>query len=95
MAPTLALALETAGVASGFGLRRRDLTVNDTQKVTLGVIAAYVVVIAILWNVPYIRYILWPFKVRALSCYALLTVSRGMLVSDHHPRQRASVRAAC
>jgi hypothetical protein len=44
-------------------LMRRDLTVNDTQRVTLGVIAAYVVVIAILWNVPYIKYVLWPFKV--------------------------------
>lgn len=44
-------------------LSRRDLTVNDTQKVTLGVIAAYIVGIAILWNVPYVRYVLWPFKV--------------------------------
>lgn len=45
------------------GLSRRDLTVNDTQKVTLGVIGAYIVGIAILWNVPYIRWVLWPFKV--------------------------------
>lgn len=30
---------------------------------TLGVIAAYVVIIAILWNIPYVRYVLWPFKV--------------------------------
>lgn len=36
---------------------------NHTQQVTLGVIAAYVVVIAILWNVPYIKNVLWPFKV--------------------------------
>ena len=44
-------------------LLRRDLTVNDTQKVTLGVIGAYIVGIAILWNVPYLRQVLWPFKV--------------------------------
>ena len=44
-------------------LARRALTVSDTQKVTLGVIAAYVVGIALLWNLPYIRWILWPFKV--------------------------------
>lgn len=45
-------------------LSRRDgLTVTDTQKVTLGIIGAYVVGIAILWNVPYIRMVLWPFKV--------------------------------
>jgi hypothetical protein len=43
----------------------RDLqNPTHTQQVTLGVIAAYVVVIAILWNVPYLRMVLWPFKVR-------------------------------
>lgn len=45
-------------------LIQRDLSVRGAQGVTLGVIAAYVVGIAILWNVPYLRYILWPFKVR-------------------------------
>ena len=44
-------------------ITRRALTVNDTQKVTLGVIAAYVVGIALLWNLPYVRWVLWPFKV--------------------------------
>ncbi|KAK4219193.1 peptidase M50B-like-domain-containing protein [Rhypophila decipiens] len=48
-------------------LSRRDLTVNDTQKVTLGVIAAYIVGIAILWNVPYIRWVLWPFKMLVIA----------------------------
>lgn len=47
-------------------LQRRGLTVNHTQGVTLGVIAAYVVVIALLWNLPYVRWVLWPFKVRVL-----------------------------
>ncbi|KAI1500198.1 peptidase M50B-like-domain-containing protein [Biscogniauxia marginata] len=43
-----------ARLASRDVLSRRDLTVtSDSQKVTLGVIAAYVVAIAILWNVPY------------------------------------------
>lgn len=46
-------------------LLSRDLqNPTKTQQITLGVIAAYVVVIAILWNVPYVRNILWPFKVR-------------------------------
>ena len=44
-------------------LTRRTLTVNDTQKVTLGVIAGYTVAIALLWNLPYIKWVLWPFKV--------------------------------
>ena len=50
--------------ASTAHLHKRDLTVNHTQAVTLGVMGAYVVVIAILWNVPFLRYSLWPFKVR-------------------------------
>ena len=44
-------------------LLRRSLTVNSTQGVTLGVIVAYTVVIALLWNLPYVRWLLWPFKV--------------------------------
>jgi len=44
-------------------LQRRSLTVDSTQKLTLGVIAIYVVGIALLWNIPYVRWSLWPFKV--------------------------------
>ena len=47
-------------------LAQRDLTVKGAQGVTLGVIAAYVVGIAILWNIPYVKYVLWPFKVRVV-----------------------------
>jgi hypothetical protein len=53
----------SATTTSAVLLSRRDLTVNDAQKVTLGIIAAYVVAIALLWNLPYIRWVLWPFKV--------------------------------
>ncbi|KAK4656982.1 hypothetical protein QC762_208790 [Podospora pseudocomata] len=48
-------------------ISKRALAVTDAQKVTLGVIAAYVVGIAILWNVPYIRWILWPFKMLVIA----------------------------
>ncbi|KAK3671759.1 hypothetical protein LTR78_008304 [Recurvomyces mirabilis] len=44
--------------------RNDDLKVRGAQGVTLGVIAAYVVIIALLWNIPYVRYVLWPFKVQ-------------------------------
>ncbi len=44
-------------------LNTRALTVRGAQGVTLGVMAAYIVLIAILWNIPYVRYVLWPFKV--------------------------------
>ncbi|KIE02456.1 hypothetical protein MAJ_01490, partial [Metarhizium majus ARSEF 297] len=49
-------------------LTTRDLqNPTHTQKVTLGVIAAYVVAIAILWNVPYLKMILWPFKMLVIA----------------------------
>jgi hypothetical protein len=58
-------ALVTAGpVIAREVLQRNDtLKVRGAQGVTLGVIAAYVVIIALLWNIPYVRYVLWPFKV--------------------------------
>ncbi|CZT11629.1 uncharacterized protein RAG0_15702 [Rhynchosporium agropyri] len=52
---------------SAHHLQRRALTVNSTQKVTLGVIAAYTVAIALLWNLPYIRWSLWPFKMLVIA----------------------------
>jgi hypothetical protein len=54
----------TAPALASHHFERRGLSVNHTQGVTLGVIAAYVVVIALLWNLPYVRWVLWPFKVR-------------------------------
>lgn len=63
--------LRRAAVAAGPGvtqhLMRRSLKVNDAQKVTLGIIAVYIVVIALLWNIPYVRWSLWPFKVSHTS----------------------------
>ncbi|KAK4191711.1 peptidase M50B-like-domain-containing protein [Podospora australis] len=54
-------------IARSVLVRRGGLGVTDAQKVTLGIIAAYVVVIAILWNVPYIRWVLWPFKMLVIA----------------------------
>ncbi|TVY37223.1 hypothetical protein LOCC1_G007468 [Lachnellula occidentalis] len=56
-----------AGPSAAHHLLRRSLTVNDAQKVTLGVIAVYIVVIALLWNIPYIRWSLWPFKMLVIA----------------------------
>ncbi|KAI1383953.1 peptidase M50B-like-domain-containing protein [Hypoxylon trugodes] len=59
---------EVARLARRDAVSRRDLTVtSDAQKVTLGIIAAYVVIIAILWNVPYVRWSLWPFKMLVIA----------------------------
>lgn len=48
-------------------LAPRSLSVNSTQKVTLGIIVAYVVLIALLWNIPYISWILYPFKMLVIA----------------------------
>jgi hypothetical protein len=74
MAPAPEAALEAIArsvVEHDAGLAPRDLqNPTHTQQVTLGVIAAYVVGIAILWNVPYLRMILWPFKVSYQTSHA-------------------------
>ncbi|GAT23985.1 similar to An02g13130 [Aspergillus luchuensis] len=48
-------------------IMKRDLSVTHAQAVTLGVMAAYVVVIALLWNLPYVRWSLWPFKMLVIA----------------------------
>jgi len=61
----LAAGPDIARLSAHHLLSRRSMTVNRTQGVTLGVIVAYVAVIALLWNLPYVRWSLWPFKVSA------------------------------
>ena len=62
-------------------LSSRGLSVTDTQKVTLGVIAAYIVAIALLWNIPYVRNVLWPFKMLVIAFHefghAIMAVCTG------------------
>lgn len=43
------------------------LKVNDTQRVTLIMITIYTIVIALLWNIPYVRWVLWPFKMLTIA----------------------------
>ncbi|CAG8975888.1 hypothetical protein HYALB_00006505 [Hymenoscyphus albidus] len=69
-------------------LQPRALTVNSTQKVTLGVIAGYTVAIALLWNLPYVRWSLWPFKMLVIAFHefshaftALITGGRVKSIS--------------
>lgn len=69
----------SATTSSAVLLARRDLSVNDAQKVTLGIIAAYVVAIALLWNLPYVRWVLWPFKVRSPLPSSLPLLSHPLL----------------
>jgi len=66
MAPLIDSVASTL-VPRSIELSKRDLSVNSTQKVTLGVIVAYVVVIGLLWNIPYVRNVLWPFKMLVIA----------------------------
>ena len=78
---------------------RRGLKVDHTQGVTLGVIAAMIVVIALLWNLPYVRWSLWPFKVSSvvgtsshLVAYKLYRCSQSLSTnSDTQSRLAALV----
>ncbi|KAJ5183957.1 hypothetical protein N7492_001573 [Penicillium capsulatum] len=65
--PALYQALGARAVDAAPHLAKRSLEVNHTQAVTLGVMAVYVVVIALLWNLPYIRWSLWPFKMLVIA----------------------------
>ncbi|GAA5883334.1 hypothetical protein JCM1840_003353 [Sporobolomyces johnsonii] len=60
-------ALLRRAVEGGAPLAKRDLAPNSTQKVTLGIIGAYVVIIAILWNVPVVHWVLWPLKMLTIA----------------------------
>jgi hypothetical protein len=42
------------------------------------VMAVYVVVIALLWNLPYVRWSLWPFKVNTLPSSPLSPIATNM-----------------
>ncbi|KAK7913958.1 hypothetical protein PG985_011661 [Apiospora marii] len=73
-----------AHLASRDVLYRRDLAVtSDAQKVTLGVIAAYVVAIALLWNLPYIRWSLWPFKMLVIAFHEFGHAITAVLTGGH------------
>lgn len=71
--PALALAKRDGAVqpslTASLDKRSSSLAPNYSQKVTLGVIAAYAVVISVLWITPVVKWILWPFKVHFLRAH--------------------------
>lgn len=62
---------------------RRDvaeqLTPNDTQKVTLIVAACYIVAIAILWHVPILEKLIYPFKLLTVGLHEMSHALAGVL----------------
>jgi len=64
-------------------LSSRSLAVDSTQKVTLGIIAVYTVVIALLWNIPYVRWSLWPFKMLVIAFHEFSHALAAVLTGGH------------
>ncbi|TDL18475.1 hypothetical protein BD410DRAFT_774923 [Rickenella mellea] len=58
---------------------RSQVTPNPTQKVTLIVAACYIVAIAILWHVPYLNLILYPFKLLTVGLHEMSHAIAGIL----------------
>ncbi|KAI6097925.1 peptidase M50B-like-domain-containing protein [Pisolithus croceorrhizus] len=56
-----------------------DFTPNDTQKVTLIVAGCYVIAIAILWHVPFLSWIIYPFKLLTVGFHEMSHAIAGML----------------
>jgi len=55
------------------------LTPNDTQRTTLIVAGVYVLVIGILWHVPYLNKILYPFKLLTVGFHEMSHAFVGVL----------------
>ncbi|KAI6100483.1 peptidase M50B-like-domain-containing protein [Pisolithus croceorrhizus] len=57
----------------------QTFTPNDTQKVTLIVAGCYVIAIAILWHVPFLSWIIYPFKLLTVGFHEMSHAIAGML----------------
>lgn len=77
------LASESDSHAHSALMRRNLEHPNHTQQVTLGIIAAYVVIIAILWNVPYVKMVLWPFKMLVIAFHEFGHAITAVLTGGH------------
>ncbi|KIM25998.1 hypothetical protein M408DRAFT_330785 [Serendipita vermifera MAFF 305830] len=77
--------MPTFDVPHDFRYQRRDVdlryqfTPNDTQRTTLIVAGCYIVGIAILWHVPYLKYILYPFKLLTVALHEFSHALAGVL----------------
>ncbi|KAL1702188.1 peptidase M50B-like-domain-containing protein [Schizophyllum commune] len=60
-----------------------DLTPNTTQRNTLIVAAVYILVIAILWHVPYLNMIIYPFKLLTVGFHEMSHAFAGLLTCAH------------
>ncbi|TIA93178.1 hypothetical protein E3P99_00311 [Wallemia hederae] len=59
--------------------REANLSVNSTQRTTLIVACVYVLVIGILWHVPYLRWLIYPFKLLTVGFHEFSHAIAGKL----------------
>jgi len=59
------------------------LAPNSTQEITLIVAASYIVAIAILWHVPYLSIIIYPFKLLTVGFHEMSHAIAGILTCGH------------
>ncbi|KAI0628735.1 peptidase M50B-like-domain-containing protein [Trametes polyzona] len=62
---------------------RDSLTPNETQRTTLIVAACYIVAIAILWHLPYLSAIIYPFKLLTVGFHEMSHAIAGVLTCAH------------
>ncbi|KAH9935811.1 peptidase M50B-like-domain-containing protein [Amylocystis lapponica] len=60
-----------------------SLTPNSTQRTTLIVAGCYIVAIAILWHVPYLSLIIYPFKLLTVGFHEMSHALMGVLTCAH------------
>ncbi|KAH9857550.1 peptidase M50B-like-domain-containing protein [Lenzites betulinus] len=60
-----------------------SLTPNATQRTTLIVAACYIIAIAILWHLPYVSVIIYPFKLLTVGFHEMSHAIAGILTCAH------------
>ncbi|KAH8100227.1 peptidase M50B-like-domain-containing protein [Cristinia sonorae] len=58
---------------------RSQLTPNETQRTTLIVAGCYIIAIAILWHVPYLSFVIYPFKLLTVGFHEMSHALMGVL----------------
>lgn len=58
---------------------KTSLTPNDTQRVTLIIAGVYVIIIGLLWHIPFLSWIIYPFKLLTVGFHEMSHAFAGVL----------------
>ncbi|KAF9464600.1 peptidase M50B-like-domain-containing protein [Collybia nuda] len=62
---------------------KTQVTPNETQKITLIVAGCYILIIGILWHVPVLKLIIYPFKLLTVGFHEMSHAFMGVLTCAH------------